>query len=123
MKGSILTRSRLATCSYDAGGLAVGVRVEARGDFCVAVGETAAISDVAEVLAGVGCVGAVDCDGCLGGGLKWEEEEGGEEEKGNLGKHCVWSEARFRVSSWNGDMTILSFRRMLLIFRKTLYRH
>ena len=122
-KGSVFTRSWPAAGSYDAGGLAVDVGVETRGDFCVAVCEAAAISDVAEVLAGVGCIGAVECDGCLGGDLKWEEEEGGEEERDNLGKHFVWSETWSRISSWNSDMTILFFRRGLLIVRKTLCRH
>ncbi len=68
MEGSIFARSWSAA-SYDAGGLAVDVGVEARGHFRVAVGEAAAIGDVAEVLAGVGRVGAVECDGGLGSDL------------------------------------------------------
>ena len=80
MEGGVFARSWPAAGADDAGGLAVVVGVEARGHFRVAVGEAAAVGDVAEVLAGVGRVGAVECDGGLGGGLEGEKEKGEEED-------------------------------------------
>ncbi len=70
--------------------MAIGEGAGTRGNFGIAVGETEAVSDVAEVLAGVGCVGAVPCDGLLGDNLKGEKEEEGEE--GDLVEHGLFDD-------------------------------
>ena len=55
-------------------------------DLRVTVGKATTVGDVAKILAGVGCIGAVECDRLiLGGDLKGEEEE--EEDEGGLVDH------------------------------------
>ena len=62
-------------------------------DFGIAVVKMAAIGDIAEVLAGVGGVGAAECDGLvLGGDLEQEQEE--KVEEGFLVEHGVYSKYR-----------------------------
>ena len=81
----ISTRGWSATGSPHPRSLAIGDGAGTRGNFGIAVGDAAAISDVAEVFTGVGCVGAIECDGLLGGDLKGEKE--GEGEEGSLVEH------------------------------------
>ena len=62
-------------------------------DFGVAVVKMAAIGDIAEVLACVGCVGAAERDSLvLGGDMEEEQEE--KEEEGFLVEHGVYSKYR-----------------------------
>ena len=72
--------------SFHAGCAAVGIGGGVGGDIGVAVCEAAAVGDVAEVLASVGGIVAVEGDGLgLGGGADGEEEDG--KEKGCIREH------------------------------------
>ena len=83
----ISTRSWPAATSFYSGRLAVGGGAGACGNLCVTVGKAAAaVGDVAKILAGIGCIGAVECDGLiLSNGLRGEEED--KEKEGCLVKH------------------------------------
>ena len=77
---------------FHAGCLAIGLG-GVPVDFGVGVVEMAAVDDIAEVFAGVGGVGAVECDELvLGGGWKVKDEES--EEKGCLMEHGVYLVSR-----------------------------
>lgn len=91
--GGVSTWSGPAASSSHPGRLAVLGGAGACGDLRVTIGKAAAVGDVTKILAGIGCIGAVECDGLiLGNGLSGEEKE--KKKEGCLVKHGGFKKAR-----------------------------